>query len=274
MAIHSFLKAERGDPDWQFSPESYYGKEFKIIDANMIEVQSGEAERVVLRQNPTEKDLLAKHLTVTVQSSGTLELIILNEVDANLQQVFLYDIHIKENAIVSLGIFARNGRLNKHIVQIFQESNSQFAAYGIATNTEQGDTEIVTKVILQGTDSQSHQLFLGLAGEASQTVFQSVVIAEEISEGSVIGIENSNLITGVGGRCFSKPETYLNAEYCSSEYASETNTLSLEKIGYLRSRGIDEDTASELIISSFRNQVIELINQENIQEEVREMYVD
>jgi len=38
MAIHSFLKAEKGDPDWQYSPEKYIGKEFKLIDANTVEL--------------------------------------------------------------------------------------------------------------------------------------------------------------------------------------------------------------------------------------------
>ena len=90
MAIHSFLKAERGDPDWQFSPEDYFGKEFKIIDASTVELDEGVSDRVVLRQNPTEKELLAKHLKVIVQKGSMLEMTILNDVDPNLQQVFLY----------------------------------------------------------------------------------------------------------------------------------------------------------------------------------------
>ena len=89
MAIHSFLKAEKGDPDWQFTPDSYLGKEFKIIDANTIEIDEGKNDQVILRQNPTEKSLLAKHLKVNLQKNSSLELLILNEVDVKIQQVFL-----------------------------------------------------------------------------------------------------------------------------------------------------------------------------------------
>ena len=144
MAIHSFLKAERGDPDWQFSPEDYFGKEFKIIDAVMVDLQAEATDTVVLRQNPTEKELLAKHLKVIVQKGSMLEMTIINEVDANLQQVFLYDIHLKPGASLVFGIFAKNGKFNKHIVQVFQEEGSSFTAYGIASNESAGDTEIVT----------------------------------------------------------------------------------------------------------------------------------
>jgi hypothetical protein len=29
MGIQSFLKAQKGDPDWVFTPEQYFNKEFK-----------------------------------------------------------------------------------------------------------------------------------------------------------------------------------------------------------------------------------------------------
>ena len=274
MAIHSFLKAERGDPDWQFSPEDYFGKEFKIIDASTVELDEGIADRVVLRQNPTEKELLAKHLKVIVQKESMLEMTIINEVDANLQQVFLYDIHLKPGAGLVLGIFAKNGKFNKHIVQVFQEEGSRFTAFGIASNETAGDTEIVTKIVHQGEDSTSSQLFLGMAGESSQTVYQGIVVAESAAESSDISIENSNLVIGHQGRCYTKPETYINAEDVRSDHGCETQTISLEKISYLQSRGISADAAREMIISGFRAQVISLVSEDNIREEIKEMYAD
>lgn len=274
MAIHSFLKAERGDPDWQFSPEDYFGKEFKIIDASTVELDEGVSDRVVLRQSPTEKELLAKHLKVIIQSGSTLEMIILNEVDANLQQVFLYDIQLRPGAGLILGIFAKDGKFNKHIVQVFQEEGSRFTAFGIASNETAGDTEIITKIVHQGEGSTSSQLFLGMADENSQTVYQGIVVAETAAVGSDISIENSNLVTGAQGRCYSKPETYINAEDVRSDHGCETQTISLEKISYLQSRGITAETARKLIISGFREQVIDIVSEDNIREEIKEMYAD
>lgn len=274
MAIHSFLKAERGDPDWQFSPEDYFGKEFKIIDASLVELEEGVSDKVVLRQNPTERELLAKHLRVCVQKSATLEMIILNDVDANLQQVFLYDIHLKPGASLSLGLFAKDGRLNKHIIQVFLEEGASFAAYGLILNKTGGDTEVITKVVHQGSGSTSSQLFLGLAGESSQTVFQAIAVAEPDAIGSDITIENCNLITGTQGRCYSKPETYINSELVSSNYATETETISLEKVSYLQSRGISEEASKEMLISGFISQTIILVSEDSIREEIKEMYAD
>lgn len=274
MAIHSFLKAEKGDPDWQFSPEEYFEKEFKIIDASVVELDDDREDVVVLRQNPTEKELLAKGIKIIVRPGATLDMTILNEMDPTLQQVFLYDVHLKENSALNLGIYAKNGKLNKHIVQVFQEDNSIFSTYGLMYNDCAGDTEVITKIIHQGEASLSSQLYLSIAGEESQTVYQSIVIAEPEALGANIGIESANLITEPTGRCYSKPETYINADFVASGYSSETGYVSLEKISYLESRGISTEFAKNMIVSAIIDQSIELSPQENIRNELREMYKD
>ena len=272
MAIHSFLKAEKGDPDWQFSPEDYFGKEFKIIDASLVELDEGISEKVVLRQNPTERELLAKNLKIQVNKGASLEMIILNDLDQNLQQVFLYDIYLKSEASLSLGLFAKDGKFNKHIIQVFQEDGSVFAAYGLISNETGGDTEVITKIVHQGEESESTQLFVGLAGEDSQTVFQGIVVAENSAEFSDISIENCNLIVGAQGRCYSKPETYISAEFVNNCQTAETTTINLEKINYLQSRGIPDEIARNKIISGFRSQAIGLVEDDNIRQEIEEMY--
>lgn len=274
MAIHSFLKAERGDPDWQFSPEEYFDREFKILDAAIVELDEGNVDQVVLRQTPTEKELLAKHLKIFVRSGATLDINILNEMESELQQVFLYDVHLKPGAMLNFGIYAKNGKLNKHIVQVYQEESSIFSSYGLIYNDCAGDTEVVTKIMHQGANSVSSQLFLGIAGGESQTVFQSIAVAEPEGFNSNIGIESSNLVIEPTGRCYSKPETFINSDFVTSGYASETGNLSLEKLSYLESRGIEYHNARKLIVSAFRDQAIDLIPHENIREELRKMYTD
>jgi len=274
MAIHSFLKAEKGDPDWQFTPVEYYGKEFKILDVSIIDLDAGVTETVVLRQTPIEKELLAKRLQINVHEGSNLDLIILNDVDPTTQQVFLYDLLLKPNSSISLGIFANGGKFNKHIVQVFQEEGSNFAAYGLISNIVQGDTEVITKVVHHGAGSASNQLFLSFAGENSQTVFQGISIVEDEATNSEVSIENGNLITSSNGRCYSRPEVYANADNVRSDIWSRTDTINSEKLQYLQSRGIAEEHGREMIISSFREQVIDLVAQENIRDELKIMYAD
>jgi Fe-S cluster assembly protein SufD len=272
MAIHSFLKAEKGDPDWQYSPEKYIGKEFKLIDANTVELAEKQVNMMVLRQNPTEKELLAKHIKINVKANAKLDLIIINEADSKLQQVFLYDVHVEEGAAINFGIFVKGGKLNKHIIQVYPEEGSEFNAYGLIMNAVGGDTEIITKTVHQHCDTVSNQLILGIAGKDSQTVFQSMSMLEPGSDGSEAHIESSNLVIGEHGRCYSKPDIHVDCDGVESSQGCNTSYLNFDKLYYLQSKGIDMKKAIKIILDGFQGQAINIVPYEDIKDEIIQLF--
>ena len=272
MAIHSFLKVERGDPDWQFSPEHYFGKEFKIIDASMVELAEGVKDKMVLRQNPTDKNMLAKHIKIQSKDDSYLDLLIINEADDKLQQIFLYDIHLCKGSTINVGIFVKGGKFNKHIIQVSMDAGSEFSAYGLMVNEVGGDTEIITKVMHQHPDTSSRQFILGRAGESSQTVFQGMTVLEEDSDGSEASVENMNLISGPKGRCFAKPEVYANCDNSNCSIGSITESLRADKIYYLQSRGLEPKKAIKTVINNFQNQAINLVSYADIRDEIKQIF--
>jgi Fe-S cluster assembly protein SufD len=272
MAIHSFLKAEKGDPDWQFSPESYFGKEFKIIDASTIEIAKGIKDLMTLRQDPMDKNLLAKHIKITAKEESVLDLMIINDADSKLQQVFLYDIHLHPGATVNFGIFLRGGKFNKHIIQVSLEEDACFSAFGLMTNDVGGDTEIITKIVHQHSNTESRQYIVGRAGAGSQTVFQGMVVLDEGAEGSETSVESINLSTGVKGRCYSKPEIYTSCDSVRSSIGQITENLDAEKIYYLQSRGLDPKAAVKTVVNGFHSQTINLVGYPDLKEEIEQIF--
>lgn len=271
MTIHSYFKADKGDPDWQYTPDYYFDKKFKIIDASTIELQEGLTERIVLRQTPSDKTLLAKHLRVSVLSGACLDLVIINDADTKLQQIFLYDIQVKENATLNLHVFVKDGKLNKHIFQVILDSGAHVAVSGLVSNTVGGDSEVITKILHQGISSDSNQLVLGISENNSQTVFQSMTLLAENSESSRASIENCNLILSKGSRCYGKPEVHVDADSVAASYGSFTEYLDEKKLQYIRSRGISNKDARNIIIDGFRNQVLSLM-EPSLAEELTELY--
>ena len=272
MGIHSFLKAEKGDPDWQFSPDHYFGKEFKIIDASTVELMPGIKDLMVLRQNPTDKTLLAKHIKINAKEDSHLDLLIMNDAEDKLQQIFLYDVHLSENSTINFGIFAKGGKFNKHIIQVTLEENSNFSAFGLMANDAGGDTEIITKIVHQHPLSSSRQFILGRAGSNSQTVFQSMVVMDTECYKSEATVESMNLITGQKGRCFSKPEIYNNCGDVKTSMGNITDTVNAEKIYYLESRGLNPTEAYNAVIKNFQNQTISLVSYDDLKEEITQMF--
>jgi Fe-S cluster assembly protein SufD len=274
MGIQSFLKATKGDPDWAFTPEQYFEKEFKLIDANLIELGQGKTDKIILRQTPTEKEMLAKHLRIDVRENAKLDVTIINEASDKLQQVFLYDIRVREGGHINLGAFIKGGKLNKHIFQVILDDGANFNAYGYAHNDVGGDSEFITKIEHQGPYSVSSQYFVSEAGKNSQTVFQSMINIFPDANYSQVGIENENLITGDEGRCQSVPEVYNHTSTSNVSNATVTNPLEDDKVYYLQSRGISKADAKALLISAHRKAVLNILQNSEIKEEVEQLLVD
>lgn len=272
MGIQSFLQAEKGDPDWLFSPDEYFGKQFKLSEANTVELGDGKADNIVLRLNPTEKGMLAKHLKIDVREHADLDVIILNESTPNLQQVFLYDVKIREGASLQLGIFAKGGKFNKHIFQIEIEDGGSLSSYGYMSNDDGGDTEIITKVFQQGAQSMCTQLIGAHAGEDSQTVYQGIVRVHPEAEIAETSLESLNIVTGNGGRCFSRPEVISDNVTAKVRYGSQTQCLDSNITFYLASKGLAPTDSRELILKGFQESIFDLIRKDEIREEVVQLF--
>jgi Fe-S cluster assembly scaffold protein SufB len=274
MGIQSFLKARKGDPDWAFTPEEYFEKEFKVIDANLIELGQGKADTIVLRQDPTEREMLAKHIRIDIRENAVLDLAIINEAADKLQQVFIYDIRVREGGHINMGLFVKGGRLNKHIIQIALDEGANFNAYGHAINTVGGDCEIITKIDHNGSYSISNQYFSCEAGKNSQTVYQGMVNVTSSARYSQVGIENVNLITGTGGQCHSGPEVYNHTDSSKINSGSSTDLIDRERIYYLQTRGLTQAAAEAVLISSHRSQVLNIVQSPQIKEELEQLLIN
>jgi hypothetical protein len=273
MGIQSFLKAKKGDPDWAFTPEQYFDKEFKIIDANMIELGQGKIDSIVLRQNPTEREMLAKHLRIDVRENATLDLAIINEASDKLQQVFIYDIRVREGGHINMGLFIKGGTLNKHIIQVILDDGANFNAYGHAINTVGGDCEIITKIEQTGMYSVSNQFFTCEAGKESQTVYQAMVNIEKSANYSQAGVENINLIIGQGGLCHSVPEVFNQTDSSRVNTGTATELMDRERTYYLQTRGMSQAAAEALLITTHRNQVLNIIQHAEMKEEIKQLLI-
>ena len=272
MGIQSFLKAQKGDPDWVFTPEDYFDKEFKIIDANLIELAAGKTDSIILRQTPTEHEMLAKHLRIDIREGAVFDLTIINEAANKLQQVFLYDIRIREGGQLNLGIFIKGGKLNKHIFQITLDDSANFNSYGYITNYIGGDCEIITKLDHKGIQSVSNQYVLAEAGPESQTVFQGMVNIDKEAKYSQVGVENLNVLAGDNARCFGLPEVYNTNDKAKCTSGTSTEFIDQDQIYYLQSRGIDYDTAEALVLSGFRKQILNIIPSATLREEIEQFF--
>jgi Fe-S cluster assembly protein SufD len=272
MGIQSFLQAEKGDPDWMYSPDEYFGKQFKLSEANTVELKEGRKDTVVLRHNPTEKGLVAKHLKIDLRDNSQLDLVVLNDTAAKLQQVCLYDIHLREGSTLNLGLFVKGGKFNKHIFQVQIDDGANFSNFGYVSNNDSGDSELIFKVFQNGAESLCTQLIAGESGPGSQTVYQSMVNIDPGAEMAETGIENINIVTGPGGKCYSRPDVNSGNESAKIRYGSQTAYIDESMLMYLNSKGVTDDESRNLILQGFKTAVFNLIQTDSLKAEIVQMF--
>lgn len=268
MGIQNFLQAQKGDPDWTFTPDHYFDKKFKLLDASVLEMIPGKTDSIVLRQNPPEKGLLAKQLRIEVLENSNLDLTIINEADDDLQQIFIYDILVKDGGIFNFGLFVKGGKLNKHIIRVTLDNYATFSTYGHIINTVGGDCEIITKILHEGSCSNSHISYTTEAGADSQTVYQGVTHVGRHSHYSHATIEISNLVVGEDGKCHSVPEIFNHSDSTKISCGTSTDYVDHERIYYLRTRGISKKDAETLLVNTHRNRTMDIIVNEELKDEI------
>jgi Fe-S cluster assembly protein SufD len=274
MAIESFLKADAADPDWVYSPNQYFGKQFKIIDANCLMIQEGTDDRMILRLNPTEPDLLCKSLQIVSKEASNLSLYMMCEGEESTQQVFLYTVTAEANSMLNIGLFVKNGLLNKHIIECEVHEGAVVNIIGIVENSEGGSSEIITKVLHAGHNAESNQIVNCVSGKDSRTVFQGSVKVPEEAENNACKISNYNLITEKGGQCFTIPQMYIDSGKTESAQVCESGEFDQEQLWYLTSRGLSFDEAKKILLQSHQDTILDIIQDDEVRDELKEFFRD
>jgi Fe-S cluster assembly protein SufD len=274
MAIESFLKVDKADPDWVYSPSHYHGKQFKMIDANCLQIKEGTDDVMVLRLSPTENDMLCKHLQVVGKEASKLDLYIICDGTENTQQVFLYNVLAEPNSILNIGIFVKDGKLNKHIFECEIWDNSEINIYGLCENDMAGSSEIIAKVYHAGPSATSQQWVNCSSSNKGRTVFQGFVKIDKDMDDSMTRVSNSSIMKDVTGQAFSIPQLMIDCGNVEASHSCNVGQFDSEYLWYLQSRGMTADEAKQLLHTVHQDRIINLIPHADIQDEIKDFYRD
>lgn len=158
------------------------------------------------------------------------------------------------------------GKLTRHeITALIQGSNAELHLNGLnLLNGEQhGDTTIVIEH--QAPHSQSNQFYRSILDDKARGVFQGKVHVHQIAQ-KTDGYQLSNaLLLSKEAEMDTKPELEIYADDVKCSHGATTGQLDEEPLFYLRSRGLDEKAARQLLIEAFVDEVVEKIGEEAFQ---------
>jgi Fe-S cluster assembly protein SufD len=120
----------------------------------------------------------------------------------------------------------------------------------------------------------SATLFRTVLDEASTGVFQGKVLVRPQAQ-KTDGRQMTNaLLLSRDAAMNAKPELEIYADDVQCAHGSTIGELNREALFYLRSRGIDEQTARQLLISAFLDEAFETVPDEAAREGLRSLAAD
>ena len=100
--------------------------------------------------------------------------------------------------------------------------------------------------------------------DQAHSIFNGLVSIKENAHHTEAFQKNKNLILSEKGTVDSFPKLLIANDEVKCAHGSSTSTLEPEQFMYLQSRGIDRDTAENMLTSGFLHQVLDWISDESV----------
>ena len=117
----------------------------------------------------------------------------------------------------------------------------------------------------------SYQHFKGVLDDRSKAVFSGRVVVHKDAQKTIAHQSDKNLILSQGARINTKPSLEIFADDVECTHGATAGSVAEDALFYMRSRGIDEKTAKQILISGFAAEIVETIPIDSLKAYLTEM---
>jgi Fe-S cluster assembly protein SufD len=116
---------------------------------------------------------------------------------------------------------------------------------------------------------ESLELYKGILDDTARGVFDGRVIVRPDAQKTVSRQENRNLLLSETAIVDSKPTLEIHNDDVKCNHGSTIGQIDAEQLFYLRSRGIEEAEARNLLVYAFASQIVDRMKIEPVREQIR-----
>ncbi|HEX9160522.1 MAG TPA: Fe-S cluster assembly protein SufD [Thermoanaerobaculia bacterium] len=117
--------------------------------------------------------------------------------------------------------------------------------------------------------AESHELYKGILDANARGIFDGRIIVRPNAKKTVSRQENRNLLLSETAIADSKPTLEIHNDDVKCNHGSTIGQLEEEPMFYLRSRGLGEEEARNLLVYAFASEIVDRMKIEPVREQVR-----
>ncbi|MCB9739296.1 MAG: Fe-S cluster assembly protein SufD [Deltaproteobacteria bacterium] len=234
-------------------------------------IRVGRGARLRLRERWTDPATLTAPVTeIRLSDAAVCEHLVLQDAPTDRRILATVAVDVGRDAryeahVVQLG--AALGRIALPVALRGDGSHCSLSGLLAGAGTQHLDAHVVVDHIGQHTRSEQH--FKGLFGDAASGVFRgNVRIAREARFADAQQM-NRNLLLSERARAHAKPQLEIDNEDVKASHGATVGQLDANQLFYLRSRGIPESVARDLLVQAFADEIVAALPDAALAETVR-----
>lgn len=121
---------------------------------------------------------------------------------------------------------------------------------------------------------ESHEYFNGILDDRSRGVFHGRIYVHRAAQKTDAKQTNKNLLLSDDARVNTKPQLEIYADDVKCTHGATIGQMDTDAIFYLRSRGLELETARRLLMHAFAGEIIERVQHPALREELNDIVWD
>lgn len=167
----------------------------------------------------------------------------------------------------SIAIGAALARSETHVALTGEGATIALDGLFAGTGTQHLDNRTVVDHV--SPHCESIELYKGVLDQNARGVFDGRIIVRPGAEKTVSRQENRNLLLSETAIVDSKPTLEIHNDDVKCNHGSTIGQIEAEPLFYLRSRGIGEEEARNLLIHAFASEIVDRMKVEPVREHIR-----
>ena len=165
-----------------------------------------------------------------------------------------------ENYLLSTGL-----KFNKFDIQIDHvEENSRSSIFSALNLLGIEHQEIKTLINHNSPNCQSYQKIKNVLNDQSKGVYQGKIFVKNIAQKTDAYQLSKALILNDESEFDAKPELEIYADDVKCSHGSTSGSIDFDSLHYLKSRGIPENEALQMLINGFLNEALETLRDKKL----------
>jgi Fe-S cluster assembly protein SufD len=241
---------------------------------NIIQIQPGAKAAVMIRYESCCKDVYWTNAMtqVLLEDNAELDLVTVQSESDTAYHFSSLDVRQERDSRFRSHHIALGGALSRsEIYARLDAPGVDCALNGLFLADGEQHVDSQTTVDHASPLGTSRELYKGILGGHSRGVFNGSVLVRPDAQKTNAQQFNPNLLISDGAQINTKPTLEISADDVKCTHGSTVGRLDEDALFYLRTRGLDERSARQMLTVAFASEIAEAIPQEPLRAQVERL---